>query len=500
MKAPVRSMVRSTCLCALLTLLALTVHPQRRFQSPVERSGFTRLTSCDTLQAFLETLGGRGRCTVRRCAQTYKGRSVLSVLVTSSPRFGEDTLKLRVMLFAQQHGDEPAGKEALTLLLARIAGLELDRLLSRIDLIVVPLMNPDGAELRQRRTADDIDLNRSHLLLTSPETRGLHDLFDTWWPEVTMDIHEYGAYSRAWSDSGFVKSGDVQLGMLTNLNSSGALRSYERDSVFPFISTAMQKSGYSFHEYIVGSPAEYIRYSTTEPNDGRQSFGILNTLSFIQEGRGGREPEEGLERRARSQSVSIEALLAFCAGHSAEIRSLVARERRALAEGRGEPVVLCMDHFPGGREMIIPVRRVPSETDTLWLVHPLHDLVKPLSVRTLPTAYIIPGELAGIKEILDRNHVPREIVSAPRPVEAIAYMIERVQPDTLEDEWHPKPSLRSEKVVRVLRPGDIIVRTDQTRSLFLAVLLEPESMWGLVKYNGFSSLLQGKEYPILRIP
>jgi hypothetical protein len=25
-------------------------------------------------------------------------------------------------------------------------------------------------------------------------------------------------------------------------------------------------------------------------------------------------------------------------------------------------------------------------------------------------------------------------------------------------------------------------------------------MWGLVKYSGFSSLLQGKEYPILRIP
>jgi hypothetical protein len=93
-----------------------------------------------------------------------------------------------------------------------------------------------------------------------------------------------------------------------------------------------------------------------------------------------------------------------------------------------------------------------------------------------------------------------EIVSDPRRVEAVADVIEHVQPDTLEDEWHPRPSLRSEKVVRVLRPGDVIVRTDQTRSLFLAVLLEPESMWGLVKYSGFSSLLQGKEYPILRIP
>jgi len=25
-------------------------------------------------------------------------------------------------------------------------------------------------------------------------------------------------------------------------------------------------------------------------------------------------------------------------------------------------------------------------------------------------------------------------------------------------------------------------------------------MWGLVKYSGFSSLLEGKEYPILRLP
>ena len=500
MKAPVRSIVFSACLCAVLMLPALPVFPQQRIQTPVERSGFTRLTSSDTLQAFLGTLDGRGRCTVMRLARTSRGRSVPSVLITSSPRFGQDSLKLRVLLFAQQHGDEPAGKEALTLLLARIAGLELDRLLSRIDLIIVPQMNPDGAELRQRRTADDVDLNRTHLLLTAPETRGLHDLFDAWWPEVTMDIHEYGAYSRAWSDSGFVKSADVQLGMLTNLNSSGALRSYQRDSVFPFISSAMQKRGYAFHEYIVGSPADYIRYSTTEPNDGRQSFGILNTLSFIQEGRGGRELEEGLERRARSQSASIEALLSFCAGHAAEIRSLVARERRALAAHRGLPAVLCMDHFPGGREMSIPVRRVPSGTDTLWHVHPLRDAVKPISVRALPNAYIIPGELTGIREILARNHVQMEIVSDPRRVEAVADVIEHVQPDTLEDEWHPRPSLRSEKVVRVLRPGDVIVRTDQTRSLFLAVLLEPESMWGLVKYSGFSSLLQGKEYPILRIP
>jgi hypothetical protein len=361
-------------------------------------------------------------------------------------------------------------------------------------------MNPDGAELRQRRTADSVDLNRSHILLLQPETRGLHDVFDVVRPEVTMDIHEYAPYSTEWAQAGFVKAADVQLGMVTNLNSPGALRSYEREKVFPFVDSSMRASGFAFHEYIVGTPADYIRYSTTEPNDGRQGFGVLGTLSFIQEGRGGHTLEENLERRAASQYASIRALLSFCAAHAAEIRSLVARERSALAAGRGLPVVLCMDHFQAGRRMVIPVKRVTSGSDTVWQVQPLRDQVRPLCTRTLPSAYVIPGELTAVGELLERHHVDVERVLKPRTVKAEVYTLERVEPDTLEDEWHPKPTLRTERVQRLLHPGDIVVRTDQIRSLLLGILLEPESMWGLVKYPAFRSLLQGKTYPILRIP
>jgi hypothetical protein len=52
----------------------------------------------------------------------------------------------------------------------------------------------------------------------------------------------------------------------------------------------------------------------------------------------------------------------------------------------------------------------------------------------------------------------------------------------------------------VLHPGDIMVSTSQVHSLFLAILLEPESMWGLVKYPAYNFLLQSKVYPILRVP
>lgn len=471
-----------------------------RVQAPAERCGFVRLTTYDTLQAYLHSLDGRPGITVRRIARTERGREVSCVSLTGSARFGEDTTKIRVMLFAQQHGDEPSGKEALTLLLAEIANHAFDSALSRIDLLVVPQMNPDGAELRQRRTASGVDLNRDHLLLSSPETRGLHDLFTAWWPEVTLDVHEYGPFSRAWSDSGFVKAADVQFGMLTNLNSSESLRSYERNAIFPSILSTMADSGFAFHEYLVGSPQDYIRFSTTEPNDGRQSFGILNTLSFIQEGRGGETLEDHMERRARSQLASIEALLSFCSSHVGEIRSIVRAARQSLCQGAGLPAVLCMDHFQGERTMRIPVIRVPSGRDSLWVVHPLRDRVRPLCTREVPSAYVIPQELTAIREILERHHIQGEVVKTSRSLRATVYLIDRVQPDTLEDEWHPKPALRSELRVQDLRPGDFIVRTDQLHSLFLAVLLEPESMWGIVKYPGFGYLMQSKEYPILRIP
>ena len=288
--------------------------------------------------------------------------------------------------------------------------------------------------------------------------------------------------------------------MLTNLNCPLGLRVFEQKVVFPYIARAMQRQGYLFHEYIVGSPGEGIRYSTTEPNDGRLSFGILGTLSFIQEGRGGRTPEEGLERRSRSQLASIEDLLSLCATRAEEIKVLVGRERRGLYAAAGSNVVLCMDHFSGPGSMFIPVRRVPSERDTIWQVTPLHDVVKPLVSRRLPSAYVIPSEYGDIRALLERHHVRYEPVRVQHTSVAEVYLVDSVRDDTLESEWHPMPALRVEKRTVTIRQGDLVVPTNQMHSFFLGILLEPESMWGLVKYPGFRSLLASKQYPIVRIP
>jgi len=496
-----RPAIPLTALILLVSLWATPATPgqgQRALLAPAERNGFTSITPYDSLQSFLSEIGRIPSIRVEQIATTRLGRAV-NVVRVLLPRQDSAAIRLRVLLFAQQHGDEPSGKEALTVLLARCASGQLDSILSHVELFIVPQMNPDGAELRQRRTSDSVDLNRNHLVLTSPETRALHDLFLAVRPQVTVDLHEYGSYSKAWRDSGFMKRGDVQLGMLTNLNSSPILRKYQREAVYPFIAGRMSVAGYLFHEYIVGSPGEYVRHSTTEINDGRQSFGILNTLSFIQEGWQGKTLEDSLKRQTLSQLTSIESLIEFCAMHAEEIRELVAREQGALQEFAGKDFVLRMEHYPGEGVMQIPVHLVSSGKDTVWAITPYRNVVRALATTTVPREYVVRQEATSILSVLGRHRIKTHVVQEERIVEAVVFKIDSVGTEVVEEDSLPRLFVTEKRAQTLLRPGDVVVPTSQWQSLLIATMLEPTSVWGLPKYPAFAWLLHEKQYPVFRI-
>ena len=471
---------------------------QAQYVAPVERSGFQRVTSYDTLQVFLKEIGSTAIVHVETLAKSKSGRTLVVAKVSSS-KFGEDPRKLRVLLFGQQHGDEHTGKEALTMLLARFASGDLNSLLEKIDLLIVPQMNPDGSELYQRRTSDSVDLNRNHVLLTSPEPRALHDLFYQWLPQVTLDVHEYGTLSRSWSDSGFVRIADTQLGMLTNANTSHEVYSLQHDEIFPYVAGYMHGQGYYFQEYIVGSPSDRVRHSTTEINDGRQSFGILGTVSFIQEGIKWRTREDRLERRVKSQFASIRALLEFCSTHADKIINIVSQERARLLTLSGKPIAMKMDHFAGMRDLRIPVRMVATQRDTTWRVKPYHGEVRMERSVSLPDQYIIERKDSAIVQLLRRHHIIVQEVNQEIQVKATAYTIDSTVHSEVEEEVQPFASVSSRSIAKTLKPGDFIVSTKQLQSILIACILEPESMWGLTKYEQFGYLLKEKQYPVFRI-
>jgi len=57
----------------------------------------------------------------------------------------------------------------------------------------VPMLNPDGAELYQRRNLQSIDINRDAQDLQTPEGQLLKKLRDDWSPAMGFNLHNHGA-------------------------------------------------------------------------------------------------------------------------------------------------------------------------------------------------------------------------------------------------------------------------------------------------------------------
>ena len=123
--------------------------------------------------------------TLEKIGESVEGRS-LNYVKTGTGSTG-------VLLLSQMYGDEPTATAALFDIFEYLRRHREDpmvrRILTRLTLHVVPMLNPDGAERFQRRNAQSIDINRDALGLQTPEGRALKALRDRLNPQVGFNLH-----------------------------------------------------------------------------------------------------------------------------------------------------------------------------------------------------------------------------------------------------------------------------------------------------------------------
>ncbi len=104
---------------------------------------------------------------------------------------------LKVFMWSQMHGDEPTATSALVDMFAFLQKNRNKDWVRKIGETMtirgVPMLNPDGAEMYQRRNLQGIDINRDALDLKTPEARLLKQLRDNWSPAIGFNLHNQGS-------------------------------------------------------------------------------------------------------------------------------------------------------------------------------------------------------------------------------------------------------------------------------------------------------------------
>lgn len=484
----------------LYTLLAIA----NAQHTPLEKSNFTKLTSHEELKQFITEVDQKSDLIKSEIlTKSVEGRE-LFVLYFSKGKFGVDKNKIKVLIFAQQHGNEQSGKEASLLLINELLKPENQYLFDKIDFALIPQMNPDGSEKNQRRNGNGVDLNRNHLILTEPETIALHKLFDRYLFEVTMDVHEYWPFGEEWKKLGFRRNFDVTVGAVTNINISEKIKNLSYEKYIPFAFDFINKKGYSAFHYLPGGPVgvDYLRYSTFDINDGRQSLGIQNTFSFIQEGMNGENySTDNLERRAKSQMAGMLALLKFSYENKKQIKNLVAEERQKLIENKVcKNVAIQLDHFSDGTELKLNLLSYYSGEDTTVTVNDFRSVVKSVYDVQRPKGYLVPKELTEIKDWMDRHNLKYSEANLLKVKKVEQYLVDSVGTIDFERDTVINPFVSKTDITSKINPKDYyFLPVNQLKNNMIVIALEPKSILGLVTYKQYEHLIKvGEKYPILR--
>ncbi len=485
-----------TMLPILLASAALAAAPA---DLPEDHRTLAKSTSYEAMSAFLKTVDGKGPVVVSVEGKTAQGRNVFLVHARGSanPTF-------RVLFYAQQHGDEVSGKDALLYLVRDIAR-DPKVLPPEVDLWVMPMMNPDGAEAGTRRNSAGADLNRDHVTLFQPETEALHRVARRVRPHLSVDAHEFGRDQEEWTKKGWEKWPDITMDGLNNPHFDreriAAARRWVDDAA-----AAEEKAGHRFLRYWVGGapPDDEQRHSAPDTDGGLNGVGAHGGLSFIIEAavrHHAKDPQADLGKRVDAYLVLFRRFLDG-AGHRDEDRAVVEKARKLPL-----PAFLPADALwvnPEGTVTEFPaVELATGKTIKVPTANLMTEVAVKRSVPT-PLGYAVaPAAAAEIGALLSRHGIAFETLAAPRTVTAEACALLGVEEefDDVYSRYGGRTIVkRGEAKTAELPAGSLWVPLEGDGALRAAILLEPTAMYGLWQYPRLKALVPADgSIPVRRV-
>ena len=145
------------------------------------------------LQPLISKYAKNSKFTVKKVGESIEGRDLSLISIGKG--------KTNVFLWSQMHGNEPTATQAIfdifNFLDSNSFTQEKEAILSELTLHFLPMLNPDGAEVFQRRNTLGIDINRDAQRLQSPEGQTLKRVRDSLDADFGFNLHDQSTYYNA---------------------------------------------------------------------------------------------------------------------------------------------------------------------------------------------------------------------------------------------------------------------------------------------------------------
>lgn len=514
--------MRTRSLLAALVLLAVAIAPAAADAQQLPRTWQEEKdfqagpTPFEPLMKFWYELDRMSDLvSIRPLTQTLLGREFTLVTISKDPiATPQDALrsgKTIVLIANAVHGNETAGKEASQLVARDLVFGDLRPVLDSAIVLFIPLINPDGGEVRRRTNEEGFDMNRDYLKLESQEIYALvTQVMNVWTPDIHIDTHHGGSapYTLTWQAT-------------LNPAADAQLRAYPYERIFPRIRTALRAEGYDGFDYSGAQTRDGVRgwgSTSVEPRKHHVYTGLTNSIGILFETpssshrvRNGAveaipQPER-YRHQVRGQVIGLRTVLGHAREKRSEIRALTNASRlRAIRAGanptsadavvvdytlvsRGsEPVWMSQGGGGpgGGQGGQGAAQTFALQTVPVWLKYDV--------TRTVPRArgYVLPASIAKIVPLLMDHGIQVHRFTAPDTLSLEVYDATGVQ----RNEYFQGHYLKSvtgveKKVERVAVPvGWYFVSTAQSRGNLISYLLEPETDDNVITWGWLDNVLQ----------
>lgn len=146
--------------------------------------------------AIVDELSSRDIVSKSVIGHSFSGQAINCLTLGFGPK--------KVVMWSQMHGDESTATAAV-LDIIHLLSAELVTSLnadwqSLLTIHIIPMLNPDGAQVGTRENAQGIDINRDAMALQTPEGKALEALVTEKQPHFAFNLHDQHDYYRCGAD------------------------------------------------------------------------------------------------------------------------------------------------------------------------------------------------------------------------------------------------------------------------------------------------------------